>query len=796
MDISNLLNEPRARHPRRREHERRANPAAPAGPPRRTRRTLASPYNEEEPMPTRVNDLVIPRANETTSARHSVNQRGLANLSIDDGRPTNTAPQGPSRKRPAAAAQEPCSLDPFLPSASQSDYTVDKATLFGQTDFPSAYPPLERDLPARLGYGNLDSFENFEYQRVIAHRPGRAGQRNSDQNFSGRRGSEPLSEDEEIPVSPMLREPETRAISEDQLTKEVRGIYAGILLVESKCAEVAKDQQRNPRPLVRKQWEALISLHRTLLNEHHDFFLASHHPSSTPDLRNLAKKYSMPARLWHHGIHSFLELLRTKLPESLEYMLLYVNASYSMVTLLMESVPDYEDTWMECLGDLARYRMAIEGTDMHEREVWSDVAAYWYQRTANRRPKAGRVQHHLGVLARPDILQQLFFYTKSLLCVQSFAITQDSIHHLFDPLLEPVLNASYIRHPPIMLAFVTSHAIVYRQRSIIKFIEYGNGFLGLLDSHILRVGTNFRDQGAFIASCNIAFMFEYGNADGIMMKLYRESLEFSPEYRLQAAKEYWANSPTDMEHCLQYNPSTGNEVFTSSLGVLSYGSYFTFYTLSTVLKYIGNNNVLPPIHVCLAFIWSLALAPQCMVYVQGEIPWARLAAFLNTLYRKGLDQSRVESESFPIHDRSTPHLPEDIFMRGQVWAQQCYPSSFFDDFSIDEEERSSEPPSATLIRTERLLWYGHRLASFNRWITFNRQDGRFYLTPLAVELEKRATHPRVFNLDSPFTLPSNIALFNTNSVNNATSMGPGTAPAAVPTRPARRGRRTRKRPEN
>ncbi|TDZ38627.1 hypothetical protein C8035_v005804 [Colletotrichum spinosum] len=29
---------------------------------------------------------------------------------------------------------------------------------------------------------------------------------------------------------------------------------------------------------------------------------------------------------------------------------------YSMMALLYETVPTFEDTWIECLGDLGRYR--------------------------------------------------------------------------------------------------------------------------------------------------------------------------------------------------------------------------------------------------------------------------------------------------------------------------------------------------------------------------------------------------------------------------------------------------------
>jgi hypothetical protein len=154
----------------------------------------------------------------------------------------------------------------------------------------------------------------------------------------------------------LLLQPETRRITQEQLINEVKGIYAGLVMVEKKCVEITQARAKSAGRLSNEQWQALIALHRTLLQEHHDFFLASQHPTSSPALRRLAKKYAMPARMWRHGIHSFLELLRQQLPESLEHMLSFVYIAYSMMALLMESVPSFLETWIECLGDLARYR--------------------------------------------------------------------------------------------------------------------------------------------------------------------------------------------------------------------------------------------------------------------------------------------------------------------------------------------------------------------------------------------------------------------------------------------------------
>ena len=108
-------------------------------------------------------------------------------------------------------------------------------------------------------------------------------------------------------------QPETRPITQEQLVNDVKGIYAGLVMVEKKCVEIDQQQSSTTNKLSNEQCQALIALHRTLLHEHHDFFLASQHPSSSLALRRLAIKYAMPARMWRHGIHSFLVAASTLL---------------------------------------------------------------------------------------------------------------------------------------------------------------------------------------------------------------------------------------------------------------------------------------------------------------------------------------------------------------------------------------------------------------------------------------------------------------------------------------------------
>ncbi|KAI0148272.1 hypothetical protein F4776DRAFT_606898 [Hypoxylon sp. NC0597] len=258
----------------------------------------------------------------------------------------------------------------------------------------------------------------------------------------------------------LIRQPETRPISQEQLIAEVKGIYAGLVMVESKCIEVDKDQlrQNETQQLSNEQWQALIALHRTLLHEHHDFFLASQHPSASAALRRLASKYAMPARMWRHGIYSFLELLRHRLPHSLEHMIAFIYSAYSMMALLYETVPAFEDTWIECLGDLGRYRMAIEDDDIRDREVWTSVSQHWYSNASDKSPSTGRLYHHLAILAKPNPLQQLYYYTKSL-CVP-FSSARESVMTLFDPILDPTGTQSSPL-TPIDIYFVKAHGILF-----------------------------------------------------------------------------------------------------------------------------------------------------------------------------------------------------------------------------------------------------------------------------------------------------------------------------------------------
>ena len=100
---------------------------------------------------------------------------------------------------------------------------------------------------------------------------------------------------------PKALQPETQPNNPEQLIAEVKGILAGLLMVEARLPEADAKQTAACRcsyqpKLNNEQWQALIALHSALVHEHHDAS-ASQRPSAGPSLRQLAPKYPAPARM-------------------------------------------------------------------------------------------------------------------------------------------------------------------------------------------------------------------------------------------------------------------------------------------------------------------------------------------------------------------------------------------------------------------------------------------------------------------------------------------------------------------
>ncbi|KAL8769254.1 MAG: hypothetical protein Q9209_004755 [Squamulea sp. 1 TL-2023] len=587
-------------------------------------------------------------------------------------------------------------------------------------------------------------------EQYVATRPPNARQLASGQknpsNGSQRGPSSLAVRQDLIETQPqMLLQPETRPISHAQLVVEVKGIYHGLVMVEQKCIEV--DEKQSAAALERdgskrtdlkdEQWQALIALHKTLLHEHHDFFLASQHPSASPPLSKLASRYKMPGRMWRHGIHAFLEVLRHRLPASLDHMLAFIYIAYSMMALLYETVTTFEDTWIECLGDLGRYRMAIEDSGSGDREIWGGVARSWYNKAADKRPSVGRLYHHLAILARPFSLSQLAYYTRSLSSAEPFDSARSSIMTLFQPILDgKTFNQHRVK--ALEIAYIKAHGVLFdRPQEEEVFLEILASIRnGLLDGYMDRITSNFKEQGLYIATSNISAVFEYGGPGRskihrslvwqafMDVKMHREEIALSADQRSTDApfsldgdsKPASPDSPP-----ARTTSSVATTANAQASSFLKKASDLAFTTLSITLRRDGDKNVFPFVHCMFVFLWNLASIESIMKYFQADIPWSDICSFLNTLAKpEAMNTAVLDSDAFPQSNENIERpLPEDFFMRGQLFALDYLPKGWCEDNMVDEEERMLELPSMTATRVERLLWLGIRMAKMNKWIYYD-----------------------------------------------------------------------------
>lgn len=176
-----------------------------------------------------------------------------------------------------------------------------------------------------------------------------------------------------------------------------------------------------------------------------------------------------------------------------------------MMALLYETVPTFQDTWIEYLRDLARYRMALDD-DIRDREAWTRIARHWYSIASDKAPNTGRLYHHLAILARLNTLQQLFYYSKSLCVVVPFTTARESILTPFEPILDG--SPGEYKLPPLDMAFIKAHDLLFTNRSLEKFDSTKIEFLSLLDNQISRVRRKFMEQGYHIAVRNLAKRFQ------------------------------------------------------------------------------------------------------------------------------------------------------------------------------------------------------------------------------------------------------------------------------------------------
>jgi hypothetical protein len=348
-------------------------------------------------------------------------------------------------------------------------------------------------------------------------------------------------------------------------------------------------------------------------------------------------------------------------------------------------------------------------------------------KASDKNPQVGRLYHHLAILARPNALQQLYYYSRSLTCVKPFPSARESILILLEPILGRGV-ATYSHALPIDNNYIKAHALLFEKHYLDEFNQAKSEFTNNLDAHIGRVTAKWKEQGVYIAATNVSGWFDYGVDENalrqvFLTQLYVKSKNLSPRVELRTAAPADQQDPTppvipENELLSHVDALSNNPHFSSAIRL-------TNDTFSLVLGRIGDKNVLPHVHIMLSFLTTFAASPY-VSHLLSDTPWLNLVKFLNTLVKT---ENQIQNQPQFVQQTSNIHtlfsspvfpndgersdelpLPEDYLIRGLIWAHGYFPKKWFER-EHDEEERYLELASTVKRRMERVLRLGHLLSS-------------------------------------------------------------------------------------
>jgi len=413
----------------------------------------------------------------------------------------------------------------------------------------------------------------------------------------------------------------------------------------------------------------------------------------------------------------------------------------------------FEDTWIECLGDLARYRMAIE-EDREVHGIWGGVAGRWYCLASDKHPGVGRLYHHLGILERPS-MRKVFLYSKSLTCVTPFINARDSLTTLCAPIAQDH-STDKACVPSVEAYFVTYHALRFvgtDESTLLRMEQEAIDRLSKLST------AKVRDFGVELVISNISSLLQLGASQNRLWQLFSISLAERDQKSKPSAATARPPNPAmslDQLHALALHGPPGVSLD------------FVYSTFTTLIR-LGRDrqsvvDTLPSVHAILVWIHSLISLltrlrneqhqPQNtdgLLALPGLFSWPALSEYLNQVAQIDFKQA---TQIDPIRDRSesigartiqyarqglflTPEragdaeaLSEDFLLRGLMWTPGYFSDGWFDGQGEDDG-RNIESETKLKSRCERVCWLGLFVAYRAPHLLRFDVDTRSFSSPLA-----------------------------------------------------------------
>ncbi|OCF36801.1 hypothetical protein I316_01397 [Kwoniella heveanensis BCC8398] len=469
---------------------------------------------------------------------------------------------------------------------------------------------LRRAAPSRTPEEEADRERERRKRREGSERGSLPSKRkDSDQKSKGSRsseGSESFKDRErgkgknDTGVKPILKRihDEIKELEQELIEmhrKMAQDPEAGISVLFDRSSGSSDIYSRNKREVTEgvesAAWIDLIAKHKRLAELHDHFLITLFDPLVPSSYHQLSVKYNIPSRLWQTAFHLLLERLRhawmSNHPTALDLLTDVVYDAYRFYSELLENqaLCNFRTAWIEALGDLARYRMAIashvqeastsrsdaqykgridvdtdghgqnvapepsgasigaevaQSWDVEDKETWRTTARDWYTMGITEKPGEGRLHHHLALLCR-DVKGEegraLHHFVKSLTVTHEFPTSRESILPLFDSALQSKRSLPDATANDL---FIRLHGMLFTKISLDDFPSVMSRFMERLEEDASLDGISRKvcigqTEWMIMGAVNLASVLQYGSTSGVIRKAL--SQEGAERRRAHAAVE-------------------------------------------------------------------------------------------------------------------------------------------------------------------------------------------------------------------------------------------------------------------
>ncbi|KAF7347165.1 PINc domain-containing protein [Mycena venus] len=537
---------------------------------------------------------------------------------------------------------------------------------------------------------------------------------------------------------------------------QLKKLYRAIMDLEAKIKQQeisAENEDANLVPLKAKdqdsevesdkeceKWKRQIEDHKELAEIIHNLLEISLAPSVPASLRNIPIKYNIVIRLWTFAFHTLLESLRRASFTSvlaLEHLQDFIYYAYTFYTGLLEepTLNPFKSCWLEALGDLARYKMAVAAMVVSGAESENALTAdnvYAAGTSADPTKPAADLLPPPAAPAPKSVSDApaariddspppgIGFVAAQLLDVRPerelwrciardwyhVAIadepTHGKMHHHLGLLCQEVEREElrgvyhFYKSMTVLHPFFTSRESVLPLWSVTAQVRRALPEANAIDLFLLLHGmlfTNIRltefeptlerfierleidgaeeREWIMMAVVNICAVLEYGNPDGALKKVGSVDMD-EDKIGIHLGEPPGSNTAeTPASFCFALR--------------------LMFAMLGLALRCGGAN---PYLTVALTFLATVLKHPQILDAIKRAVPWDDLAAFFariptHLMASQGLAEVRTNGEErWATLGTGCVPLPEDWCLRGMVWmGSKVYPRRFW---KTGLENRSSE----------------------------------------------------------------------------------------------------------